>query len=100
MKIVIPSNDKKTIFERTGRAHYFAVVTVESTQIKNIDYREAPEHDHAHHNHSNKELVDLLIDCNLLIVRKIGNQLKQDLADAGLAFELTKSNTIEKYLER
>lgn len=88
MKIAIPTSDKINIADRTGRAPLFAVATVQDSNITNIEYRESPEH-HASNagEHSHRDLVQILADCELVLVKNIGSHLKADLDAAGIAYQ-------------
>jgi len=46
MKIAIPTNDRKTIAKRTGRAAEFAIYNIEKGEILSIDYQ---KNTHTHH---------------------------------------------------
>ncbi|MFP4469264.1 MAG: NifB/NifX family molybdenum-iron cluster-binding protein [Bacteroidota bacterium] len=103
MKIAIPTNDKKNIFEHTGRASFFAVTSVEDLNIVEIDYRENPPHQHDEETgHSHSQLVRLISDCDLVLVKNIGKHFMEELEKAGIAFEKTTADTIggavSKYL--
>lgn len=53
MKIAIPTNDRKTIAKRTGRAAEFAIYHIENGEIISIDHQKnTHEHDD---NHDRKE---------------------------------------------
>ncbi len=103
MKIAIPTSDRTNIHERTGRAAYFAVATIEDLNMVNIEYRENPPHQHSKDGgHSHAALVKLISDCDLMLVKAIGQQLRDELDEAGIAYETTTSDTIggavRKYL--
>ncbi|MCF8365613.1 MAG: hypothetical protein K9H16_07525 [Bacteroidales bacterium] len=94
MKIAIPTSDRIMIFERTGQSPLFAIVTLEDLNITHIEYRVNPPHTHTGKEHSHPELVNLLHDCDLLLVRKLGKHLKNDLEAAGLKFQITVADQI------
>jgi ABC-type Zn2+ transport system substrate-binding protein/surface adhesin len=49
MKVVFATDDKTTISRMTGRAKWFAVYTLEGSDVKSIEYIENNhEHDHEH----------------------------------------------------
>jgi len=58
MKIAIPTNDRKTIAKRTGRAEEFALYHIENKEIKSIEYlkntHSQEDHDRAEGNHHEK----------------------------------------------
>ena len=88
MKIAVPTSDKITIADRTGRAPLFAVATVEESNITHIEYRESPGHHHtAGGEHSHRDLVEMIADCNLVLVKNIGSHLKADLDAAGIEYQ-------------
>lgn len=94
MKIAIPTSDRIEIFERTGQTPLFAVVTIENLNITHIEYRVNPPHKHTGEAHSHNEIVELLHDCDLLLLKKIGKHLKHDLELAGLKYKITAANEI------
>ena len=102
MKIAIPTNDKTNIFERTGKATFFAVTSVEDLNIVEIDYRKIPPHQHDEDTHSHSGLIKLIADCDLVLMKNIGKHLMDELKDAGIPFEKTTADTIggavSKYL--
>jgi len=94
MKIAIPTLDRITIFERTGQTPLFAIVTVDQLNITHIEYRANPPHEHSGGAHRHPEFVTLLNDCDLLLVRKIGKHLKNELNVAGIKYEITTAERI------
>ena len=99
MKIAIPTSDRKMIFDRTGQTPLFAIVTVDQLNITHIEYRPNPPHEHSGSKHSggehsHTELITLLNDCDLLLVRKIGEYLKAELDAGGIKYEITKAGQI------
>lgn len=108
MKISFPTNDRKTIAERTGRAKEFVIYDIEDLQITNIDYRENRHKHHEHGDghsqhkgegmHSHQEIIDLLRDVDLLVVVRLGRFLKKDLLDNKVNYQIIKSIAIEDAL--
>jgi len=108
MKISFPTNDRKTLAERTGRAKEFVIYHLQDRQIINIAYKENrhKHHEHGHGNehqkgeggHSHKEIMELLSDVDLLIVLRIGKFLKKELMDNKVSYQITKSIAIEDAL--
>lgn len=108
MKISFPTNDRKTLAERTGRAKEFVIYDLQDRQIINIAYKENrhKHHEHVHGNehqkgegvHSHKEIMELLSDVDLLIVLRIGKFLKKELMDNKVSYQITKSIAIEDAL--
>jgi len=94
MKIALPTSDRILIFERTGQTPLFAIVTIDQLNITHIEYRINPPHEHSGGEHSHTEMVELLKDCDLLLVRKIGKHLKSDLDAAGIKYEFTTADQI------
>ena len=80
MKIAIPTNDKETVFPRTGQAHGYMIYHVENNSIKGKFYKALPlnlrhKHDHQDESkgHSHRDLCQFLEECDLLLVKNIGN---------------------------
>jgi predicted Fe-Mo cluster-binding NifX family protein len=106
MKIALPTNDRKEITKRTGRAKEFVIYTIDNSVITGIEYKKN-EHDHDHeHNeeeeHTHKEIIDLLRGIDLLVVRAIGKHFKRDVEEAKIEYKKTKEeeidNVIKEYL--
>lgn len=100
LKIAVPTNDRKTLAERSGRAKEFAVAEVENGQITNISYRENQHehnHDHSHgdHAHGHQDIVDALHDNVAVVGRKFGPHFAGDFHKAGIKLILTKQESIE-----
>jgi predicted Fe-Mo cluster-binding NifX family protein len=108
MKISFPTNDRKTIAERTGRCKEFAIYEIIDGQLINIDYRENThqhhEHgeEHAHQKaegeHAHQEIIKLLSDVDLSITLRIGKFLKKDLDENKMNYQITKNIEIEDAL--
>ncbi len=102
MKIAIPTNDKKHLFKRSGRAEGFLVADVSDTEHAIKDERlntHSHHHHHGHneeseHGHSHKEIVDALSDCSYLVVNVIGKHFLHDLQTAGIEVFQTDETTI------
>ena len=87
MKIAVPTSDKINIANQTGRAPLFAVATVEESNITHIEYRESSGHHHpAGGEHVHRDLVELIADCELVLVKNIGNQMIDDFDAAGFQY--------------
>lgn len=93
MKIVIAvDEDKKTVVKRTGQAAFFAIYE----DGKAIDFIEnghghggGTHHDHEHmedeeHTHSHRKDVEGLSGCDLILVRAVGENMKEALESVGL----------------
>jgi predicted Fe-Mo cluster-binding NifX family protein len=105
MRVAIPTNDKKNIFKRSGRAAGFLVIDVNDHGFDMVDYRKN-EHGHHHHHgeehehgHSHKEIVDSLSDCQYLVVNMIGKHFGGDVKAAGIKVFKTDQESIEDALE-
>lgn len=103
MKIAIPTNDKKQLFKRSGRAEGFLVIDVSGSEyvIKGYRFNTHSHHHHHHghdeeseHGHSHKEIVDALSDCSYLVVNVIGKHFLHDLQNAGIKVFQTDETTI------
>jgi len=94
MKIALPTSDRILIFERTGQTPLFAIVTIDQLNVTHIEYRINPPHEHSNREHSHSEIVNLLHDCDLVLLRKIGKHLKSDLDAAGIKYEITSADQI------
>ena len=91
MKIAIPTNDKTNIAKRTGRAQWFAVYEVSEKKIISTDYRKNTHEHHDHseggeHEHSHTDLVESLIDCDMVLLMKVGVHLKNDFDKGGISY--------------
>ena len=106
MKISFPTDDRKTIAKRTGRAKEFLIYEIEDRQIINVDYKENTHkhHDHGqghdHHSHTHEEIMDLLSDVDLLVVGRVGKFMKKGLIDNKINYHLTKNFEIEEALKK
>ena len=108
MKISFPTDDRKTIAERTGRCKEFAIYEIIDGQFINIDYRENTHkhhehgHGHDHHKgeggHTHEEIIELLSDVDLSIALRVGKFLKKDLEVNKIKYQITKNITIEDAL--
>jgi len=102
MKIAIPTNDRKTLAERSGRASEFAIIEINSEGIQSINFIEN-QHEKTHHNgehnhderHGHEDLVALLSGINIIIGRKFGPHFSRDFHNAGIKMKLTKTEIIE-----
>lgn len=129
MILAIPTNDRKTIAKRTGRAAEFAFYTIENEAIKSIAYQknthEHHDHDrnegnhrqgghgnghghghnhrHEHTNHTHDEIVTQLKDIDIFLVRAVGKHMKRDLEKGNIPYKLVKgeelSEIISNYLK-
>jgi len=100
IKIAVPTNDRKTLAERSGRAKEFAVISLDNKQIVDVGYRENKHehnHDHSHgeHAHGHQDIVDALHDCVAVVGRKFGPHFAGDFHKAGIKLILSKKESIE-----
>ncbi len=104
MNVAIPTNDEQNIAERTGRAKGFLIYEIDGQNYKRIDFRENPHkhHDHDDHDHgthSHEDVMQVLSDCDYIIINKVGKHFKQDLDSANINFFKTKVSNIENALD-
>ena len=107
MRAAIPTNDKNTIFKRSGRAEGFLIVDITADGYKKADYRKN-SHSHHHHNnneedehgHSHKEIVDDLKDCQYLIVNMIGKHFGGDIKSAGINIFKTDAVLVDEAIQK
>lgn len=117
MKIAIPTNDRKTIAKRTGRAEEFVIYHIENKETKSIEYhKNTHSHDddnkneknhhgnknthlHEHGEHNHDELLLLLKDIDILLARAVGKHMKQTLQKGNIPYQLVKTDTISELLE-
>ncbi len=104
MKIAFPTDDRKTIAERTGRCKEFAIVELKTN---NVTYNYLPNtHKHEHnnngkkeHEHSHNEIIQLLEGIDLLIVRRIGKYMKLDIDKSKIKYKQVEKTEIEDIVE-
>ena len=117
MKIAIPTNDRKLIAKRTGRAAEFAIYTIDSKEIKSVEYiknthshddhdrneghhhGENENHSHEHGEHNHDELLTLLIDIDILFVRAVGKYMRKTLQNGNINYQLVKIDTISEIID-
>lgn len=107
MRIAIPTNDKQTIFKRSGRTAGFLIMDVDQSHSSVVDYRANQHHHHHHgseeeheHGHSHKEIVAALQDCDYLVVNMIGKHFGGDIKAAGIKVFKTDETEIDKAVEQ
>ena len=119
MKIAIATNDRKTIAKRTGRAAEFAFYTIENGQITQVEYQknthEHHDHDrneghhrqgghhgqglgHHHGEHSHDEVVQQLQDVTVFLVRAVGKNMKRDLEEGKIPYQLVKGEVLTEII--
>jgi len=107
MKIAVPTNDRLTLAERSGRASEFAIIDINSNGIQSINYIEN-QHEKTHHNgesqhehnhderHGHEDIVALLSGIDVIIGKKFGPHFSRDFHNAGMKMKLTKIDNIEE----
>lgn len=107
MKIAIPTNDRITVAERTGRAQEFAVFEITDGKVIHSEYRKNTHennHSHSHKSvsekHSHSEVIKLLKDIDTFFVIRLGKYMKSDLESGGIAYEITEEKKLEKIVNR
>jgi len=119
MKIAIPTNDRKTIAKRTGRASEFVFYTIENGEIKYVDYqknthehhdhdrnegnhrqghRNGKGHGHGHGEHTHNEIVNQLKDIDMFLVRAVGKHMKRGLEKGNIPYKLVKGEEISEII--
>ncbi len=109
MRIAIPTNDKITVFKRSGRAKGFLIMELSDDGVKEIDYV-INNHQHGHHHHhsegghnghghSHEELVEKLNGCDYIIVNMIGSHFGRDVEQAGIKVFITGRENIDGALK-
>ena len=99
MKISIPTNDRITIAERSGRAKEFAIIEINASSFNIIEYKKNEhEHNHSegeHEHHGHGDLIELLNGVSAVVVKKVGSHLKADLDSANIKIIKTSQVNIE-----
>jgi len=103
-KICIPTNDRKTIAQRTGRAKEFVFYVIDNGKVIDKKFVENPhkEHDHEEgedHEHHHNEIIEILEDVDVFVVNAVGKYLRQDLLDANVNFERTTKTELEEIVK-
>ena len=121
MKIAIPTNDRKLIAKRTGRAAEFAIYTIDSNEIKSVEYiknthshddhdrneghhhgekeKQSHEHNNEHGEHNHDELLVLLDGIDILFVRAVGKYMRKTLKYGNINYQLVKIEAIPEIIE-
>ena len=124
MNIAIPTNDRKSIAKRTGRASEFAFYTINNGEIKSVTYKKNTHshddhdrneghhgenenhnhegHNHEHHEHeehNHDELLEILTDIDLLLVRAVGKYMRKTLQKGNFKYQLVKIDDISEILK-
>ena len=122
MKIAIPTNNRIEIAKRTGRASEFAFYNIENGGIKSVTYKknthshddhdrneghhhgeneshEHGKHEHQHVEHNHDELLEILTDIDVLLVRAVGKYMRKTLQKGNINYKLVKIDVISEILE-
>ena len=90
MKIVIPTNDRKTVAAHTGKCKEFAFFEIENGKVISTNY-EVNSHSHHHgesccgrhseekQQHNHKDLIEIISKADLLLYFGMGKGLREDL---------------------
>lgn len=108
MKIAIPTDDEKTISPHFGQAGGFVVLTVENGKITGRQTRRREhgcekhgdghehEHQHEHAGHNCGALVEMISDCGMVLVGRMGGGLYRRLQAAGVRTVFTEMTDVEE----
>ena len=105
LTIALPTNDKKTLAERSGRAKGFIIYEIENKKAKKIAFRINPhkhndhEETHDHGAHSHEDVMQILKDCTHIIVNIVGKHFKKDIEQHNIKIVKTKEKDIEKTVD-
>jgi len=119
MKVAIPTTDKMNVYGHTGHADYFMVVTIESGEITNKEFRDNPhanqeghgshpDHEPGHHNHDHNhdhhhnhmhgdenahdKMIEAIEDCKYFVVKHVGRRCAPSLKKYDVKPVLVKGN--------
>ena len=109
MKIVIPTNDRKTVAPHTGKCKEFAFFETENGNVVSTKYE---VNSHSHHygesccgrhsvekqQHNHKDLIEIISKADLLLYFGMGKGLKADLDKENIKVEKAKFIYIEEIL--
>ena len=104
MKIAIPTTDGVTIAERTGQARGYMIYFLTNGKIDRQIHKILPNNlNHTHHeggnNYSQKNLVKFLLEYDLLLVKKLGPHMREDLLKEGLPFLMVEKIFLDEVLD-
>ena len=109
MKIVIPTNDRKTVAPHTGKCKEFAFFEIENGKVISTNY-EVNSHSHHHgesccgrhseekQQHNHKDLIEIFSKADLLLYFGMGKGLREDLDKENIKTEKAKFIYIEEIL--
>ena len=110
MKIVIPTNDRKTVAPHTGKCKEFAFFEIENGKVISTNY-EVNSHSHHHgesccgrhseekQQHNHKDLIEIISKADLLLYFGMGKGLREDLDKENIKTENTNYPLIDYKLE-
>jgi len=109
MKIAIATNNRTTIADRTGRAAEFAFYTIKNGEVESVEYQKNThthhghdgkhEHIQEHANHNHKEIVTQLQGVDVFLVRAIGKNMRKDLKEGNIPYQLVKIDVITEIID-
>lgn len=109
MNIAIPTNDRKNIAVRTGRAKEFAIYKIENKEVKDVKYltnthkHDDDDHHHGHgHNHgkhSHREIIDLFKGIDIFLVGHIGKYFKTEVIEADIKYKIVKGEILKDIID-
>lgn len=109
MNIAIPTNDRKSIAKRTGKASEIAFYTINNgtiisvTYTKNThshdDHRRSEEDYDENEEHNYDKLLDILINVDLFLVKSVGKFMKKTLQKGNINYQLVKIDDISEILK-
>jgi predicted Fe-Mo cluster-binding NifX family protein len=106
MKIAIPTNDKKSVFPRTGQAHGYMIFHIEGNRIKGKFYKALPadlrhKHDQQDESeeHTHEDLCEFLENCDLVLVKNIGKHLKYDFEKRRIPYKKIRKNMLDEAIK-
>lgn len=109
MKIIIPTNDRKTIAVHTGRCKEFGFYEIENGNVISKDFIPNP-HEHqdegccanhsGEHQHNHKELVELFSKADLLVYYAMGKRLRDELEVNNIPFQKASSINLPEILQQ
>ena len=102
MKIAIPTQDRITLYKRTGRTKEFAIYDVIDGSVTFAEFRINP---HAHvddekgnHEHTHDDVLAVLKDCDALLVHTVGTHFRQDFDKANFPIYKTKQTDLKEII--
>lgn len=99
MKIAIPTSDKKTVFSKTGKTKEFAICEIIDGSYEFVEFRNNPyqaDGDSHSEEHKHKALLELLKDCDALLVQATGELLRAELWDANMPIYKTNEEDLKE----